>query len=199
VTPQRQIRAVHTADTITVYQAYPPAIAAPAIASGRFTGPFKRDRMTWIKPSFLWMAYRSGWASKPGQEHVLAIEITRDGFHWALEHASLSHHDPAVYANHDEWAERKQVSPVRIQWDPERDLHHQPLDHRSLQIGLSGDAVRRYVDEWTINITDITDHVHRIGALIATGQLDDARQHLPDEQPYPLTPELAATIGATTG
>ena len=50
--------------------------------------------MTWIKPSFLWMMHRSGWATKPGQERVLAIEITRAGFEWALSHAALSHYDP---------------------------------------------------------------------------------------------------------
>jgi hypothetical protein len=38
--------------------------------------------MTWIKPSFLWMMYRCGWATKPGQERVLAIQITREGFEW---------------------------------------------------------------------------------------------------------------------
>jgi hypothetical protein len=75
----RQIRAAQTAAPITVYQAYSPAIASPALAAGRFVAPFKRERMTWIKPSFLWMAYRSGWGTKPGQEQVLAVEITREG------------------------------------------------------------------------------------------------------------------------
>src|SRR5215831_13463338 len=74
--------------TITVYQAYSPAIAAPAVAAGRFVPPFSRDRMTWIKPSFLWMMYRSGWATKVGQERVLAITIDREGFEWALERSS---------------------------------------------------------------------------------------------------------------
>ncbi|WP_141653813.1 DUF4291 family protein, partial [Erwinia billingiae] len=26
--------------------------------------PFSMTRMTWIKPSFLWMMYRSGWGMK---------------------------------------------------------------------------------------------------------------------------------------
>ncbi|SCL54283.1 protein of unknown function [Micromonospora yangpuensis] len=82
--PVRQVRARYSADSITVYQAYPPQIAVPAVATGRFVAPFKRERMTWIKPSFLWLMYRCGWATKPGQEHVLAVEITRDGFEWAL-------------------------------------------------------------------------------------------------------------------
>ncbi len=43
--------------------------------------------MTWIKPSFLWMMYRCGWAAKPGQERVLAVRITHEGFAWALTHS----------------------------------------------------------------------------------------------------------------
>jgi hypothetical protein len=65
--PERQIRASFTDHSIRVYQAYPAEIAEPAVTEGRFVAPFKRDRMTWIKPSFLWMAYRCGWATKPGQ------------------------------------------------------------------------------------------------------------------------------------
>ncbi len=51
--------------------------------------------MTWIKPSFLWMMYRCGWGTKADQETVLAVEIDRAGFDWALRHACLSHHDAA--------------------------------------------------------------------------------------------------------
>lgn len=88
--------------------------------------------MTWIKPSFPWMMYRCGWATKPDQERVLAISITRDGFEWAFAHSSLSHHDPAVYASHAEWVECKKTTPVRVQWDPERSLLLEPLDHRAV-------------------------------------------------------------------
>jgi hypothetical protein len=181
-----------------VYQAYSPAVAEPALLAQRFVAPFKRDRMTWIKPSLLWMAYRSGWATKPGQERVLAVELTRSGFEWALRHASLSHYEPATYTDHDTWAAAKRVSPVRIQWDPERDLNLAPLGHRAIQIGLSGEAVDRYIDDWTVAIMDITDLIHQIHALLAAG--DHARAHglLPTEPPYPIDPDLAAAIGATT-
>jgi hypothetical protein len=53
--PPHPIRATYTSDTITVYQAYSAEIADPAVSAGRFVPPFRRDRMTWIKPSFLWM------------------------------------------------------------------------------------------------------------------------------------------------
>ena len=50
--PARQIRARYTAETIRVYQAYSPEIALPAMAAGRLVAPVRRNRMTWIKPSY---------------------------------------------------------------------------------------------------------------------------------------------------
>jgi hypothetical protein len=56
--PFRQIRAVYDDEVIRVYQAYSYSIAAAALQKGTFVSPpFKLDRMTWIKPSFLWMMY----------------------------------------------------------------------------------------------------------------------------------------------
>jgi hypothetical protein len=158
--------------------------------------PFKSGRMTWIKPSFLWMMYRSGWATKPGQERVLAIQITREGFEWALSNSSLSHHDPAVYANHAEWAERKKTTPVRVQWDPERSLLLGPLDHRAIQVGLSGDAVRHYVRDWTVSISDVTELAREIHSLVAAGNVTAASEKLPAEHRYQLPGALSTVIGA---
>ncbi|WP_210418562.1 DUF4291 family protein [Aliikangiella coralliicola] len=54
--PVRQVRAVYNDKTIRVYQAYNDAIANTALEHGTFLSPpFKMERMTWIKPSFLWM------------------------------------------------------------------------------------------------------------------------------------------------
>ncbi|MGI8331423.1 DUF4291 domain-containing protein [Actinomadura scrupuli] len=195
--PYRQIRAAHDDSTITVYQAYGPEIGRPAAESGRFPEAFKRDRMTWIKPSFLWMMYRCGWAAKPGQEHVLAIRLDRAGFEWALRHSCLSHYDRNVHADRDAWLETRHL-PVRLQWDPERDLRLQPLPYRSLQIGLSGEAVRRYLTDWIVGIDDLTAHVRTVHDLVGAGRLDEARGLLPAEAPYPLRPELAARIGSAT-
>ncbi|MEV6492553.1 DUF4291 domain-containing protein, partial [Actinoplanes sp. NPDC051633] len=181
--PPRQIRAVHTPSSLVVYQAYPPAIAEAAVAAGRFVAPFKRERMTWIKPSFLWMMYRCGWAEKPGQERVLAIEISREGFEWALSRACLSHYDPAFHPDRDSWSRALRTSPVRIQWDPERSLRLQPLPHRSLQVGLAGEAVDRYVDEWIVSITDVTPTARAIRAALADGDPDAAAGLLPPERP----------------
>jgi hypothetical protein len=110
----RLIRAAYIADTVTVYQAYASAIADAAVRAGTFVPPFSRDRMTWIKPSFGWMMHRSGWAAKPGQERVLAIEIARTGFEWALAHSCLSHYEPGQHDSPQAWADLKAASPVGI-------------------------------------------------------------------------------------
>ncbi|MEV4459328.1 DUF4291 domain-containing protein [Microbispora sp. NPDC049633] len=183
--PYRQIRAAYTEEALTVYQAYDPAIAGRAVAAQRFVPPFKRERMTWIKPSFRWMMYRSGWAAKPGQTRVLAVEITRDGFEWALARSCPSHPGPGD--DHASWAARLRDSPVRIQWDPERDAHLNPLPYRSIQIGLSREAVDRYIDQWIVSITDITDTL---------GAIRGGASAPPAERPYPLPPALAAVVGA---
>ncbi|MFD0559949.1 uncharacterized protein DUF4291 [Stackebrandtia endophytica] len=191
--PQRQIRATFDADHVTVYQAFDPHITEPAVAANRFVPPFKMERMTWIKPSFLWMMYRCGWATKAGQARVLAIEISRDGFEWALRHSALSHPDPGEDIT--VWRQRLRESPVRVQWDPERDPHHNPLPHRSIQIGLSGPAVGHYVSEWIHRITDITDRVRDIHGTLRTGS--PVSHLLPSERPYPLPDDLRWKIRAS--
>jgi len=182
--PQQQIRAVHDERTLRVYQAYSSDIADTALARGRFVSPpFSMTRMTWIKPSFLWMMYRCGWGYKDkGQERILAIDITHEGFAWALEHSCPSH--PASSMSKAQWAALKARCPVRVQWDPERDLSCEPLPHRSIQVGLSGEAVELYVNEWIQCVADVTLVAHKIHQLVSAGDLEQARQLLPPEKPY---------------
>ncbi|WP_460747997.1 DUF4291 domain-containing protein [Myceligenerans cantabricum] len=193
--PAREVRAVFDDESITVYQAYPPQIADAALKAGTFVAPFKRERMTWIKPSFTWMMYRCGWATKPGQERVLAIRITRDGWHEALAGACLSHFDRAVYNDAAAWELRKKTTAVRVQWDPERTASGTALAYRSLQVGLSGYAVDRYLDEWIIDLRDITEGVHELRGSRIGGQ--DVAGLLPPERPYPLPDDVASVIGAS--
>ncbi|MEU6534127.1 DUF4291 domain-containing protein [Streptomyces sp. NPDC046928] len=185
--PKHRIRALHTDRTITVYQAYSRRIGLPAARDGRFPDLWQRDRMTWIKPSFLWMMYRCGWATKEGQETVLAVEITREGFEWALSQACLSHYERGLHTDQAAWKRQLRRSPARVQWDPERDLHLQPLPHRSLQLGLTGEASRRYADEWIVSLSDVTPLARLIHGHVRDGDLDTARELLPDERPYPVS------------
>ncbi|GAA4896746.1 DUF4291 domain-containing protein [Stackebrandtia albiflava] len=181
-------------ETVRVYQAYAPEIARPATAAGRFVPPFSRTRMTWIKPSFLWMAYRCGWATKPGQERVLAVDVSRGGFEWALRHSALSHFDRAGYPDAPSWRAAVKANPVRVQWDPERDVRLRPLPHRAIQIGIGGAAVARYVDEWTVRITDVTDLMTEVGRLASIGAVDEAVRLAPAERPYPLPEDMPAHV-----
>ncbi|WP_406474019.1 DUF4291 domain-containing protein [Streptomyces sp. NBC_01615] len=192
--PQRRIRAAYAESTITVYQAYSPEIGLSAVREGRFPAAWKRDRMTWIKPSFLWMMYRCGWGTKPGQETVLAVEISREGFEWALRHACLSSYVRGVHPDQAAWQRQLKRAPARVQWDPERDLHLQPLPYRSLQLGLSAEAVRRYADEWTVAISDVTPLAREIHELVSGSELDAAAGLLPQEHPYPTGDELLASL-----
>jgi hypothetical protein len=195
--PKRQIRAAQDADTVTVYQAYKPQIANFAAHNQKFPNSWSRERMTWVKPSFLWMMYRSGWAAKPRQERVLALRITREGFEQALAGACLSHYDRTTYPDRETWGNRLHRTTVRIQWDPERDLTLRPLEHRSLQLGLAGWATKAYADEWTVRIDDVTALAHEVHDLVREGEFDKATALLPVETPYAISPELTKTIGAT--
>jgi hypothetical protein len=75
----------------------------------------------------------------------------------------------------------------------------QPLPYRAIQIGLSGEAVTRYVDDWIRGITDVTDTATRIRRRLATGERDAAEDALPEERAYPLPESLCGRIGASYG
>ncbi|MFJ8082700.1 DUF4291 domain-containing protein [Streptomyces sp. NPDC096205] len=192
--PRFRVRARYTDSTITVYQAYRPEIGRPAARDGRFPTSWKRDRMTWIKPSFLWMMYRCGWGTKEGQETVLAVEIARDGFEWALDNSCLSHYVPGLHPDQAAWKAQLRRSPARVQWDPERDLHLNPLPYRSLQLGLAGEAAARYADEWIVGIEDVTPLATELHALVRARELGAATALLPPERPYPVAESLVAHL-----
>lgn len=192
---ERTIRAAYDDYTITVYQAYNKQIAQSAVNNQTFISPpFKKERMTWIKPSYLWMMYRSGWANKENQEHILAIKIKRTGFEWALQNACLSHFNNEVHTSYEDWKEKLHNSPVRIQWDPEKDILLQPLSCRSIQIGLSGIAVEKYISDWIVQIDDISEQCKHIHQLIKSDKINQAKDLLPLEQLYPLPDNIAFKI-----
>lgn len=190
-----EIRAIYNENTIRVYQAYSPEIALPALEAGRFVPPFKMERMTWIKPSFNWMMYRSGFGSKAGQEVVLGIDITRAGFEWALQHAALSHFIPEVHGSEALWKAQVSSSPVRIQWDPERDCRLNPITGvRSLQMGLSKEAVQLYVQEWIVGIEDVTPVAHLLAEARDCKKGGGGWPH-EQERVYPLSEGLQRKLG----
>lgn len=183
----REIRAVYTNDVVRVYQAYTKVIAEEAVLEGTFGEHFKMGRMTWIKPSFLWMMYRCGWGEKENQEHILAIDLKRDAFDLIVKNAVLSSYHRDMGITEEEWKEQIRKSNIRCQWDPERDIYGNPLEYRSIQLGLRGQAVYQYVYNWIVKITDITEYVVELREKKKQGI--DIVSLLPVEHVYPLERE----------
>ena len=180
----KEIRAVYDDETIRVYQAYNSYIADEAVKLGTFGSHFSMGRMTWIKPSFLWMMYRCGWAEKENQERVLAIDIKREGFDSAVKKAVISSYREESGISMEEWKALVKSSDVRIQWDPEKDINGNNLSYRSIQLGLRGQAVVDYVNDWIVRITDVTDYVRELDVLRKQGI--DITDRLPAEKLYRL-------------
>lgn len=155
----RIILAQYDADSIVVYQAYRPAIGHFAAQNGYFGGEFKLSRMTWIKPNFLWMMYRSGWGIKEGQEVILAIRLQRSAFDSILSQVVFSKYIPEIHESPQAWNNAIKTSDVRLQWDPDRSPAGGKLERRAIQLGLRGEAIVKYSREWIVSIEDISKFV----------------------------------------
>lgn len=190
-----EIRADYDPATIVVYQAFSQQIAEPALRHGTFVAPFSLQRMTWIKPSFLWLMERSNWGRKAGQEHILAVRLSRQGWEEALAQAVLTHPDKRVYRNRDDWKQQFENAPVHVQWDPERSRRGQALNYYSLQVGLSRQVIQQYVSDWVVEIRDYTPLAKKLSGMIAAGNGSKAKSLLPHEAVYPLNATLAKRLG----
>jgi len=154
------ITAQQTTDDLIVYQAFNNQIADYAIEYQKFGGSnYSFNRMTWIKPNFLWMMYRSGWATKINQERILAISIKKKFFEQLLNEGELSSIKQSNYKDESIWKRLLNRSEVRIQWDP----HHKPdeskLDRKAIQIGIKGNLQKEFGTNQINYIEDITQFV----------------------------------------
>jgi hypothetical protein len=190
-TTGQQVVACHTKDTIMLYQAFKPSIAKPAALHQDFVTEnpdFLPGRMTWVKPNFLWMMYRCGWASKKDQERVLMFEVDREWFEGRLLPSaalSTSHAraDSSVLTGEAcsppdgvQWPAGAGKVPTVcrtalavVQWDPD----HSPSgakhpSRRAIQIGMRN----ALSDEWALGVRgpairrihDITEFVRTVVA-----------------------------------
>lgn len=153
----RCILAHYDADTIIVYQAYRPSIARHALAHGAFGGDFSYSRMSWIKPNFLWMMYRSGWGQKPDQEMTLGLRLRRGFFESLLAQAVASTFAASGYAEIEQWKQAVARSEVRLQWDPDHGPKGEPLERRAIQLGLRGETLRAFGMSELLEVIDLTD------------------------------------------
>ena len=193
----RRILAQFDAGSIYVYQAYKPSIAKFAVEHQQFGGDFSFDRMSWIKPNFLWMMFRSGWGSKEDQQHVLAVRLRRPFFDDLLRSAVPSAFDSRRFEEREEWRAAVASSEVRLQWDPDHDPAGRPTKRRAVQLGLRGDALRSYGKRELVAVEDITPFV-----IEQRRNLDGGFSELysPEERLYvPEDQEVAARIGIDLG
>ena len=171
-------------ESVVVYQAYRVGIGRVAAREGYFGGEFSLSRMSWIKPNFLWMMYRSGWGTKPDQEITLAVRLERTFFDGLLRAAVPSSFGASDYADNDSWKAAVAGSDTRLQWDPDHDPAGGKCERRALQLGLRGETLRQYARAAILEIEDISDFV--AGQRANATPDNYARLLTPRERVYPL-------------
>ena len=175
------IMAQYDKDKIIVYQSYRAEIGNFATKEQYFGGEFSLNRMTWIKPNFLWMMFRNGWGTKEGQEVVLAIHLKMDAFKSYLKNAVYSSFKSEHYDSRESWQEDIRTSDVRLQWDPDHDPYGNKLERRAIQIGLRNDFIKSFAKEDILEIEDISDFVREQYKIVQSQNLDSLL--VPEEKP----------------
>ncbi len=176
----QHILAHHDTESVIVYQAYRPAIGEYAIRYGRLDGPdFSLSRMSWIKPNFLWMMYRSGWGTKEGQEVTLGLRLRRAFFDRVVREAVPSTFD-ARYTSRESWQEAVGRSEVRLQWDPDHSPSGHKLERRAIQLGLRGHTLAAFAHQELLEVIDMRSFVEAQRPL---AQNDNPDLQLPVEHP----------------
>ncbi|MEM9547406.1 MAG: DUF4291 domain-containing protein [Bacteroidota bacterium] len=184
----RHILGQQTEEQILVYQAFNPAIADFAIEHQYFGGnAYSYSRMSWIKPNFLWMMYRCGWAEKTNQERVLGIWIQKTDFDRILSQSTFSSFKPDIYEDYDTWKETLETHPVRLQWDPDHDIYGLKQNRKAIQLGIKSDLLKVFGKDMICNIIDVTDFVKQQKHYIYSKQLD--KLCIPEEEIYIPTEE----------
>ena len=189
----RHILAHYDAETIVVYQAYRPAIGKFAVPNGTLGGDFSYDRMSWIKPNFLWMMYRSGWGRKENQEFTLGLRLRRATFDRILSQAVASSFAQSDSVDESAWSAAVASSDVRLQWDPDHDPAGTPLPRRAIQLGLRGAPLVDFGKHELLEVIDMTAFVaSQRGHLIGR---DPDQLRTPVERVYvPGDPEIARRL-----
>ena len=185
---QRQILANFDNEGIIVYQAFNPSMAEEAVRLGTFGKGFNLERMTWIKPSFGWMLYRSGYATKHNQERILKIKLSHDGFLAILSQGIHTSFEPDLFKTEIDWQLALRRGEVRYHWDPDRDLQLRRLDRRALQVGIRGSVLSNYVNHWILGIEDVTELAHAIKEAVESKQKQ--LPLVPEERVYEVSAQI---------
>jgi len=189
----RHILAQFDAETVVVYQAYRPAIGRFAAEHGSFGGDFSYTRMSWVKPNFLWMMYRSGWGTKENQEVTLALRVRRAFFDSLLAAAVPSSWDREQFAAEEDWSRAVGRSSVRLQWDPDHHPSGAKLERRAIQLGLRGEVLEAFGRRELVEVIDLSEFVAEQRARLLSGGVSALAP--PRERVYrPADPEVASRL-----
>jgi len=172
----RYILAQQTDENVLIYQAYNNEIADFALKNQYFGGDtFKYSRMSWIKPNFLWMMYRCGWASKQNQEKVLGIWISKKDFEYILSQSVFSSYKKDIYESIELWKQTLTKKTVRLQWDPDHDIFGNKQERKAIQLGLKGNILKKFGTEMIKEIIDLTDFVKKQKQIINDRKIDELK------------------------
>jgi predicted aspartyl protease len=194
----RHILAHYDDESVIVYQAYNPSIGRFAVEHGRLGGEFSYSRMSWVKPNFLWMMYRSGWGTKENQEMTLALRLRRAFFETILSEAVPSSWDRDAFATQDEWASAVARSSVRLQWDPDHHPSGAKLERRAIQLGMRGGVLEAFGQRELLEVIDLTE-------LVAEQRANSSKTGVsalltPAERVYvPADPAVVTRLGLSMG
>jgi len=163
-----------TENSIVVYQAYKNSIADFSVKNQILGGPdFSYNRMSWIKPNFLWMMFRCGWAQKENQERILALWIDKDYFVSILDQAVLSSFNSKFSYSHEQWKKDLNSNEVRLQWDPDHDPFGNKIKRRAIQLGLKGNVLEEFGKQKITLIEDVTDFVKAQKKFVDRNNLEE--------------------------
>ncbi|MDP4182094.1 MAG: DUF4291 family protein, partial [Bacillota bacterium] len=104
---------------IYVYQAFKPSIVKTAVEIGTFGKGFGLDRITWIKPSFGWVLYRSNYATKHRMEAIAKIKLSHKAWLEILSRSIQSQYDGLRFETENIWKTNFEKSDIIHQWDPD--------------------------------------------------------------------------------
>lgn len=190
-----EIRATYDAKRIAVYAAFGPKIAETALLHQQLLPPFSYSRMTWIKPSYLWLMYRSNWAKSAGMERILRIWVKRSNWDAALTEAILTTPEPHVYPDAKKWRKKVDKTRIKVQWDPERNIRNERQAAKSIQVGIMPALAEQYAKKWIDEIEDMTPLTRQVRNLVYQRDFDQAETLLPEERVYPVSPAIRKALG----
>jgi hypothetical protein len=153
--------------------------------------------MSWFKPNFLWMMYRSGWGTKENQEVTLAVRLKRTFFEAVLDQAVPSTFHAGSFTDATEWKQAVASSQVRLQWDPDHAPSGAPVQRRAIQLGLRDQMLKEYARGAILEIEDISQFVTEQRANARTENIEQLLTPI-EHIYYPAAPGVAAKLGLTS-